>query len=79
MGFVYDEGNLNTAALVTPGAYVQLMTPTGLIVPTPSNAIAIVGTASWGPVNSVQGPFGSVLAASGLYGQFNVKLKPMHR
>ena len=74
MGFIFDEGNLNVSALNTPGAYVQLMNPLGQPNLTPSNAIAIAGTASWGPVNQAQGPFGDVGAASSMFGLFNANL-----
>jgi hypothetical protein len=62
------------AALNTPGAYVQLMTPTGLAVAGPSNAIAELGTASWGPVNQAMGPFGDPGSAAFVFGQFNAAL-----
>lgn len=74
MGFVFDQGNLNVSALTIPGAYVELMTPTGLALPGPSNAIAILGTASWGPVNQPLGPFGDIGSAQAALGQFNVNL-----
>ena len=74
MGFIFDQGNLNITALNTPGAYVQLMTPTGLLVPGPSNAIGIVGTASWGPVNKAVGPIGEISSVASAFGQFNADL-----
>lgn len=74
MGFVFDQGNLNLASLSTPGAYVQLLPPTGLSVPGPSNAIAIAGTGSWGPLNTALGPFSSITGAAGAIGQFNIAL-----
>jgi hypothetical protein len=36
-----------------PGAYIQVITPTiGVITGVPTDRIAVVGTAAWGPVNS---------------------------
>lgn len=71
MGFIFDQGNLNIAALTVPGAYVQLMNPSGLSLPGSSNAVAIAGTASWGPVNVVQGPFGDITSAAAANGAFS--------
>ena len=34
----------------------------------------MVGTASWGPVNIVQGPFGDITSAAATYGQFSAAL-----
>jgi hypothetical protein len=46
-------GQLNTAALVVPDLYVQIVPPsTQLINGVPTNVLGIVGTATWGPVNS---------------------------
>src|ERR1700739_3025330 len=45
-------GQLNLNALTTPDLYVQIVPPPALLVGTPKNNAGIVGTASWGPVNS---------------------------
>ena len=46
-------GALNTAALVTPDAYIQIVPPSNqLLNGVPTNVLGIVGTSSWGPVNS---------------------------
>ncbi len=46
------SGVLNTAALVVPDLYVQVVTPGILALNgVPSNLLGIVGTASYGPVN----------------------------
>src|ERR1700746_1028125 len=45
-------GQLNLNALTTPDLYVQIVPPPALLVGTPTNIAGIVGTASWGPVNS---------------------------
>lgn len=73
-GFVFDQGNLNTAALTTPGAYIQLDNPSGGINLQQSNAIALVGSGSYGPVNQATGPFGDDGSAAGWFGEFNYKL-----
>src|ERR1700677_3311943 len=50
---VYSLGALNTAALVTPGVYVQKVPPqTSYINGVPTNILGQVGVGSWGPVNS---------------------------
>ena len=44
-------GTLNEAALIVPGAYVNVLAPPpGPISGTPTDIIGVVGTASWGPV-----------------------------
>jgi hypothetical protein len=49
---IYQQGNINTAALVVPDLYVQIVAPQNLVLNgVPTNLIGIVGTASWGPVN----------------------------
>ncbi|MEI9983523.1 MAG: hypothetical protein WDN69_10130 [Aliidongia sp.] len=50
---ITQQGALNTTALIVPDAYVQIIPPAinyfnGL----PTNIVGIVGTASWGPVNT---------------------------
>jgi uncharacterized protein len=62
---IFNLGALNTAALVTPGVYVQKVPPqTRFINGVPTNILGLVGVGSWGPVNSAilaQGDtFGSV-------------------
>ena len=43
---------MNTAGLVVPDLYVQIVPPQNILIAgTPSNIIGLVGTASWGPVN----------------------------
>ncbi len=49
---IVPSGTLNTAALVVPDLYVQIVPPQNyLINGQPTNRIGIVGSASWGPVN----------------------------
>ena len=50
---IFQDGSLNTAALLVPNLYVQIVTPTvTLLTGVPTNVLGIVGTATWGPTNS---------------------------
>ncbi len=49
---VVQQGSINTAALTIPDAYVQIQQPPILINGLPTNILGVVGTATWGPVNS---------------------------
>lgn len=49
---VVQQGSINTAALVIPDVYVQIMQPPIVINGLPTNILGVVGTASWGPTNS---------------------------
>jgi len=49
---VVQQNSINTAALVIPDVYVQIMQPPIVINGLPTNVLGVVGTASWGPVNS---------------------------
>ncbi len=49
---IFQQGSLNTTALVVPDLYVQIVPPQNLVLNgVPTNLIGMVGTASWGPVN----------------------------
>jgi phage tail sheath protein FI len=49
---IFQQGTLNTTALVVPDLYVQIVPPQNLVLNgVPTNLIGVVGTASWGPVN----------------------------
>lgn len=49
---IVAQGTLNTAALVVPDLYVQIVPPQNYILRgTPTNIIGVVGTASWGPTD----------------------------
>ena len=49
---VFQQGSLNTTALVVPDLYVQIVPPQNLLLNgVPTNIIGVVGTASWGPKN----------------------------
>lgn len=50
---VSQVGQLNTTALAVPDLYIQIVPPQNqLINGVPTNVLGIVGTATWGPVNS---------------------------
>ena len=49
---VFQQGSINTAALVIPDVYVQEQQPPIVINGLPTNVLGVVGTATWGPVNS---------------------------
>ncbi|GEM_PF-5857867 len=52
MAIIYDSNNLNLLALNTPGVYVRIIRPPGYILGQPTDAAAILGTASWGALNT---------------------------
>ncbi|MBV8656620.1 MAG: phage tail protein [Burkholderiales bacterium] len=50
---VSPAGAINTTALVVPGVYVQIIPPqVAYLNGLPTNILGVVGTATWGPVNS---------------------------
>ena len=49
---ISQQGVLNTTALQTPDVYVQIVAPIYLITGVATNICGVVGTATWGPVNS---------------------------
>jgi uncharacterized protein len=49
---IYQQNSLNTTALTDPDVYIQIIPPQLLLNGVPTNILGIVGTASWGPVNS---------------------------
>lgn len=50
---IYSQGGANPAALGIPGVYVNVQPPPAAPLPgAPSDILGIVGTATWGPVNS---------------------------
>ncbi len=52
MAQVTQSGALNSAALVVPDLYVQIVSPQTLSLNgAPTNLLGLVGTASWGPVS----------------------------
>jgi len=69
---IFQQGSLNTTALVVPDLYVQIVPPQNLVLNgVPTNVLGVVGTSSWGPVGQpvivatmadYAGSFGSVIA-----------------
>lgn len=51
---ISQAGSLNTTALLVPNVYVNIVPPPLLLNGVPSNVVGLVGTATWGPVNSPQ-------------------------
>lgn len=50
---IVQNGAINPAALTVPNLYVQIQPPQNNIINgVPSNILGLVGTATWGPVNS---------------------------
>ena len=50
---IYQQGSLNTTSLIVPDLYVQIVPPQNLVINgVPTNLAGVVGTASWGPVNT---------------------------
>ncbi|GBR57881.1 phage tail sheath protein [Acetobacter senegalensis DSM 18889] len=52
MAKIYQQGALNTTSLTVPNVYVQIQAPVTLLNGVSSSRIGVVGTASWGPVNT---------------------------
>lgn len=50
---VVQQGTINTAALIVPNLYVQIVPPRiALISGVATNILGVVGTAKWGPINA---------------------------
>ncbi len=50
---IIPQGAINTTALIVPDLYVQIVPPSvTLLNGVPTNVLGIVGTASWGPLDS---------------------------
>lgn len=68
MPTIFQAGQINTTGLVVPGVYPQIVPPQNQVVNgVPSNNLGVVGTASWGPVNSPQ-TVGSLQQYASLFG-----------
>jgi hypothetical protein len=49
---IVQQGAINTAALIVPDLYVQIVPPQSLLLNgVPTDILGVVGTAPWGPVN----------------------------
>lgn len=52
-GLIVQQGQVNTNAIVVPNLIIQIVPPSfTLLNGVPTNVVGIVGTATWGPVNS---------------------------
>jgi hypothetical protein len=61
-------GAINPTALIVPGLYVQIVPPQLLLLNgVPTNVVGLVGSASWGPVNSPTG-FGTMAQYAATFG-----------
>lgn len=70
---VTQQGQINTTALVVPDLYVQIVPPqTQYLNGVPTNVLGIVGTASWGPVNSPT-TVGNMAQFAAVFGQPNAR------
>ena len=50
---IFQSGSINNSALVVPDLYVEIVSPQNLILNgVPTGIVGIVGTASWGPINT---------------------------
>ncbi len=68
---LFQQGVLNTTALIVPDLYVQIVPPQSLLLNgVPTDVLGVVGTASWGPVgepviigsmSDYAGSFGAVM------------------
>ncbi len=62
---VVQAGSINTTALIVPDLYVQIVPPSvTLLNGVPTNVLGVVGTATWGPVNSP-----TIIGTMGQYAQ----------
>lgn len=52
MPMIFQQGQLNVAALSAPGVVTQIVAPPTVIAGAATNGLGIVGVASWGPPNS---------------------------
>jgi hypothetical protein len=65
---IVQQGAINTTALLVPDLYVQIVPPAAQFINgVPTNVLGIVGTATWGPVNSpvIAGNFAQAAAIFG--------------
>lgn len=65
---VTQAGALNTTALITPDLYVQIIPPANQYLNgVPTNILGLVGTATWGPVNTAV-TVGNLAQAAAIFG-----------
>ena len=49
---IFQQGSLNTAGLIVPDLYVQIVPPQNLVLNgVPTNLVGVIGTSNWGPAN----------------------------
>lgn len=65
---ILPQGQSNLAALTVPGPYVEIVKPQPFLNGAPTNQMAIVGVASWGPLDTPI-PFSGVDACARLFGE----------
>lgn len=72
MSAIYDAGQLNLAALQVSDVYLIVTPPkTPLIPGFPTDGVGLVGTASWGPLNTPV-PVGDIQSAVRAFGNINL-------
>lgn len=70
---IFSQGGVNPAAFGVPGLYVQVNAPpTVNLAGAPSDIVALVGTATWGPKNSPVA-FSDETGASVIFGSMNAR------
>ncbi len=69
---VVQQGSINTTALSVPDIYVQIKQPPLVINGVATNILGVIGTASWGPVNSPM-TLGDLRAAVLAFGNPNAR------
>lgn len=70
---IFSAGSINLDALLVPGVYILIAPPiAGAINGVPSNLLAIVGSATWGPVNSPT-VFGNAQQGQAIFGPPQVR------
>ena len=70
---VSQSGQINTTSLVVPDLYIQITPPqTQYLNGLPTNILGIVGTASWGPVNSAT-IVGTLAQFGAIFGNVNAR------
>jgi hypothetical protein len=65
MAVIVPSGSFNPASLTADDLYIQIQNPPGFIAGVPTDVIGVVGTASWGPVNTavfMGSPFAALTA-----------------
>lgn len=69
---IFQAGQINVAALQVAGVYVQIVPPQLLINGVATNVAGLVGSATWGPVNSPT-PIGSYAGFAAQFGNMTTR------